>query len=121
LNAFTHAVADPVASKVANRCARAPRDGGVGVGDDVAGGVVDQPDGQRGDQLPAAALGDDPAAEPGLDEMEFGFGHLPFHARKQAVVEGAGVIEAVFVADQGAGHAAEPEELVPVGGVAGQP
>ena len=25
LNAFTHAVADPVAAKVANRCARAPR------------------------------------------------------------------------------------------------
>ena len=29
-------------------------DGGVGVGDDVAGGVVGQPDWQRGDQLAAA-------------------------------------------------------------------
>ena len=40
---------------------------------------------------------------------------------QEPVVEGAGVIEAVFVADQGAGHAAQLEELVPVGGVAGQP
>ena len=37
-------------------------DGGVGVEDDVPGAVVGQPDGQRGDQLAAAGLGDDPAA-----------------------------------------------------------
>jgi hypothetical protein len=48
-------------------------DGGVGVEDDVTGGVVDQPDGQRGDQLGAAGLGDDPAAKPGSDEVQFGF------------------------------------------------
>ena len=48
-------------------------DGGVGVEDDVAGGVVGQPDGQRGDQLSAAGLGDDPAAQPGSDEVQFGF------------------------------------------------
>jgi hypothetical protein len=45
-------------------------DGGVGVEGDVPGGVVGQPDGQRGDQLAAAGLGDDPAAQPGPDEME---------------------------------------------------
>ena len=48
-------------------------DGGVGVEDDVPGGVVDQPDGQRGDQLAAAGLGHDPAAQPGPDEMELSF------------------------------------------------
>jgi len=48
-------------------------DGGAGVEDDVAGGVVGQPGGQRGDQLAAAGLGDDPAAQPGPDEMQFGF------------------------------------------------
>ena len=48
-------------------------DGGVGVEDDVPGGVVGQPDGQRGDQLPAAGLGHDPAAQPGPDEMQLGF------------------------------------------------
>ena len=45
-------------------------DGGVGVQDDVAGGVVDQADRQRHDQLAAAGLGQLPAAQPGLDEME---------------------------------------------------
>ena len=45
-------------------------DGGVGVEDDVPGGVVGQADGQRHDQLAAAGLGQDPAAQPGPDEME---------------------------------------------------
>jgi hypothetical protein len=96
-------------------------DSGVGAGDDVPGGVVGQAGGQRGDQLAAAGLGHDAAAQPGPDEVQLSFGHLAFHAQKQAVVEAAGVIEAVFVADEGAGHAAQFQELVPVGGVAGQP
>ena len=70
---------------------------------------------------PRRALDSDPAAQPGLDEMELGLDDLAFHAQHEAVVEVAGVVEAVFVADQGAGHAAQLEELVPVGGVAGQP
>ena len=96
-------------------------DGGVGVEDDVPGGVVDQADGQRHDQLAAAGLGDDPAAQPGPDEMELSLRHLPFHAQQQAVVEVPRVVEAVFVADQGAGHGADLQELMPVGVVAGQP
>ena len=53
--------------------------------------------------------------------MEFSFGHLPFHAQKQAVIEVPRVIKPVFVADQRAGHAAQFQQLVPVGGVAGEP
>jgi hypothetical protein len=45
---------------------------------------------------------------------------LPFHAQKQTIVKIPRVVEAVFVADQRAGHGAQFEELVPVGGVAGQ-
>jgi hypothetical protein len=48
-------------------------DGGVGVEDDVTGGVVDQADGQRHDELAAAGLRQLPAAQAGLDEMELGF------------------------------------------------
>jgi hypothetical protein len=48
-------------------------DGGVGVEDDVPGGVVGEPDGQRGDELAAAGLGQDPAAQPGPDEVQFCF------------------------------------------------
>jgi hypothetical protein len=82
-------------------------DGGVGVEDDVPGGVVDQADGQRHDQLAAAGLGQDPAAQPGPDEMELILADLPFHAQDQAVVEVPRVVEAVLVADQGAGHGAD--------------
>jgi hypothetical protein len=49
-------------------------DGGVGVEDDVPGGVVDQAGGQRHDELAAAGFGDLPAAQPGPDEMELSFG-----------------------------------------------
>jgi hypothetical protein len=56
-------------------------DGGVGVEDDVPGGVVDEPYGQRHDELAAAGLGQDPAAQPGPDEMELAFGHGPFEAQ----------------------------------------
>ncbi|KXF55744.1 hypothetical protein AXA44_36505 [Rhodococcus sp. SC4] len=45
---------------------------------------------------------------------------MAFHAEQESVVEGAGIVEAVLVADQGAGHRAEFEQLVPVGAVAGQ-
>ena len=109
-----------MASKVVNRCVDGAADGGVGVEDDVPGGVVDQADRQRHDQLAAAGLGQLPAAQPGLDEMELSLAELAFHAEQEPVVEVARVVEAVFVADQRAGHPAELEELVPVGGVPGQ-
>src|SRR5262249_54457053 len=96
-------------------------DGGVGVEDDVPGGVVDQADGQRHDELAAAGLGDLPAAQPGPDEMQLCLREGAFKAQQEPVVEVPRVVKAVFVADQGAGQAAQPEELVPVGGVAGQP
>jgi hypothetical protein len=82
-------------------------DGGVGVEAGVAGGVVGQPDGQRGDQLAAAGLGQDPAAHAGAQEMQFSLAELAFHAEQHPVVEVAGVIEAVFVADQRAAQGAD--------------
>jgi len=77
-----------------------------GVEDDVPGAVVGQPGGQRGDQLAAAGLGDDSAAQPGPDEMELSFGEGTLKAQQEPVVEVPRVVEAVFVADQGAGQAA---------------
>ena len=96
-------------------------DGGVGVEDDVPGGVVDQADRQRHDQLAAAGRRQLPAAEPGPQEMQLILAELPLHPRDQAVVKIPRVVEAVFVADQGAGHGADLQELMPVGVVAGQP
>ena len=96
-------------------------DGGVGVEDDVPGGVVDQADGQRHDELAAAGLGQLPAAQPGPDEMEFCLREGAFKSQEEPVVEVPRVIQAVFVADESAGHPAQLEQLMPVGGVAGQP
>jgi hypothetical protein len=56
--------------------------GGVGVEDDVPGGVVDQPDGQWGDQFAAAGFGQHAAAQAGFDEMELCFRHLPCLAQQ---------------------------------------
>jgi hypothetical protein len=82
-------------------------DGGAGVEDDVPGGVVGESYGQRHDQLAAAGLGDLPAAQPGLDEVELAFGHGPLEAQQHPAGEGARVVEAVLVADQGTGHGAQ--------------
>ena len=82
-------------------------DGGVGVGAGVAGGVVGQPDGQRGDQLAAAGLGQYPAAHAGAQEMQVSLAELAFHAEQHPVAVVAGVIEAVFVADQRAAQGAD--------------
>ena len=62
-------------------------DGGVGVEDDVPGGVVDQADGQRHDELAAAGLGELPAAQPGPDEMELGLREGALKAQEESVVE----------------------------------
>jgi hypothetical protein len=48
----------------------------------MAGGVVGQTDRQRHDQLAAAGLGQHPAPQPGLDEMQFCFRHLAFHTEQ---------------------------------------
>jgi len=44
---------------------------GVGVEDDLAGRGVDQPDRQRLDQLAAAGLGQHPAMQPALEQVQF--------------------------------------------------
>ena len=53
--------------------------------------------------------------------MQFSLAELAFHPEQHAVVEVAGVIEAVFVADQRAAQGADLQQPVPVGVVAGQP
>ena len=87
---------------------------------DLAGGVVDEPDRQRRLQLAAARLGQDAALQAGADEVQLGLAHRAFEAEQQPVVEVAGVVEAVLVADQRPGERADLEQPVPVGVVAGQ-
>jgi hypothetical protein len=53
--------------------------------------------------------------------MDFGFAHGAFEAEQQPIVEERGVIEPIAVADQGVGEAAQIEQAVPLGVVAGEP
>src|SRR5580700_564659 len=77
---LTTANAEPVAAKVPNSSDRAPRTPASGVQGHLVAQVVDQPDRQLQFQFPAAGLGQDPAAEPGSQEMESGFlcGHCRY-------------------------------------------
>jgi hypothetical protein len=96
-------------------------DPGIGVEHDMPGAVVDQAGRQAHPQLAAAGGRQLPAAQPGPDEMQFGLGHGAFEAEQQPVVELAGIVEAVLVADQRRGQRADLQQPVPVGVVAGQP
>ena len=84
-------------------------------------GVVGKAGREGERQLAAAGLGQDPAAHPGAQEMQLEFRGLPFHSQKDPVVEDGRVIQAVFVEDERVGVGADLDELLPVGGVAGQP
>jgi hypothetical protein len=46
--------------------------------------------------------------------------HGALEAKQKTIVEQAGIIDAVVVDDQGAGHRAEIDQMVPVAVVAGQ-
>jgi len=64
----------------------------VGIQDRFAAAVVGQPDRQLQLQLAAAGLGQDPAAQPGPQEMQFCLAELAFHSQDEAVVEAGRVI-----------------------------
>jgi hypothetical protein len=94
---------------------------GVGVEHDLAAGVVGQAGGQRQCQLAALGLGQDPAAQPGADQVELSLGHGALEAEQKPVVEVARVIEPVLVQDERVVERADLQQPVPVGVVAGQP
>ena len=64
----------------------------VGVQDHLAGLVVDQAGREGEREFAAAGLGQDPAAHPGAQEMQFEFRDLAFHSQQDPVVEDGRVI-----------------------------
>ena len=93
----------------------------VGIQDRFAAAVAGQPDRQLQPQFAAAGLGQDPAAQPGPQEMQFCFAELAFHPQEEPVVEAGRVIEPVLVQDEGVAVGADLQQPVPVCVVAGQP
>ena len=70
---------------------------------------------------PRSALLRIPPSKPGAEHVQLGLGHRALQAQQEPVVERAGVIEPVGVADHGVGHAAQIQQPVPVDVVARQP
>lgn len=75
----------------------------VEVEHDGADVIFDQSGGQGAAILPAARLVEDAAAQPCLDDMQFGLAHGALDAEQQAVVEAGRIVDAVFIEDQGIG------------------
>ena len=94
---------------------------GVGVECHVAELVICEADGQPDAQLAAGGLGQQPALEPGADEVKLGLGDRALQAEQEPVVDLARVIETVLVADQRPRQRAQLQQPVPVGVVARQP
>ena len=90
-----------------------PARSAVGIQDRSAAAVVGQPGRQLQPRLAAAGLGQDPAAQPGPQEMPLSLGHLPLHAEKEPVVEAGRIIEPVLVEDEGVVVNADLQRPVP--------
>lgn len=93
---------------------------GVRVELDVVVVVVDESDWQGDFQFTADCLGALSADESGADEVQLSLAHRAFEAQQELVVEVTGVVEPVFIADEGAGEGAEFQQAVPVSVVACQ-
>jgi hypothetical protein len=95
-------------------------DGLVGMEEDLAVLLPpDEPDRQATPQFPPRGLVADAAVQPGADHVEFRFGHCPLQAQQETVIEEPRMVQAVLIADQGVADAAQVQELIPVGVVAG--
>jgi hypothetical protein len=71
-------------------------------------------------QLAAGRLIANATVEPGAQDVQLGLGHRALEPQHQTIVEGGGMIDTIGVADQGVGHAAQVEQPIPVGVVAGK-
>ncbi len=103
--------------QVADRLA----DCGVGVRDHVTGAVIGEPDRKADRQLAAGGLSQQPTAHAGLQVVQPGLRDLALHPQQHPVIDRRWVIQAVFVADQGAVEGAHLDQSLPVGVVTGQP
>jgi hypothetical protein len=93
----------------------------VGVDQDLAVLLTpDQPDRQAAAQLATCGLVADPALKAGAQDVQLGLAHRALQPEQQPVVERAGVIEPVAVADHRVGHAAQIKQPIPVDVVARQ-
>ena len=80
----------------------------------------DEAHGQAAAQLAARRLVADAAVQACAQNMQLGLAHGALEAEQQSIVEHGRVIDAVGIADERVGEAAEIEQAIPVGVVAGE-
>ena len=83
-------------------------------------GVAHQSDRQGQGQLAALGLVEQSGGQAGAQGVQLQFGDQALEAEDQPTIGRGRVVNAVLVADQAAAKAAQVEELIPVGAVAGQ-
>src|SRR5262249_31509078 len=76
--------------------------------------------GKSAAQLATRRLVTDPAEQAGTQYMQLGFAHGALEAEQQSIVKHRWVINAVGIADERVGEAAEIEQAIPIGVVAGE-
>ena len=86
----------------------------VGIEDDLAGGVVDQPGGQPEAELAGPGLLQLAPQQPRAEPVQLGFAHGALDPQEQAVVVLSGIINAILVDDEGIGQATDLDEAIPV-------
>ena len=88
---------------------------------DVPELVIGKADRQPDAQLAAGGLREQPALQPGADEVKLRLADRAFEPEQEAVVDRSWVIEPVLVADQRARQRAQLQQPVPVGVVSREP
>jgi len=92
----------------------------VGMLEDAAEGVADQPHRQGQGQFAALGFVEQSGREAGAQGTQLQFREQALQAQEQAPIRSGWVVNTVLVADQAVAVATEVEELIPVGAVAGQ-
>ena len=94
---------------------------GIGVKADFAVLLApDEADRQTPPQFAAGSFVANAAEQASPQDVQLGFAHCAFETEHQPVVEHCGVVDPIGIADQSVGQAAQIEQAVPVGVVAGQ-
>lgn len=92
----------------------------VRIENDIANLVIDKAGRKRTTVFTAAYLVEDPAAQSGLDDMQFSFAHRALEPEQQAIVEVGRVVHAVFIEDERVGQGADLQQPMPVRIVSGE-
>jgi hypothetical protein len=88
---------------------------------DLAIGLApDKADRQSSAEFTACCLVANAAVEAGPQHMKFGLAHGALEPEQEAIIEEGWMIDAICIADQRVGEAAEVDEAVPIGVVARQ-